>query len=300
MQCTQDYDHAKDYVRELIRRFGPKTYHDILSSMENEGFYQYAEQHLRGLIANGVICGGLLGGGKTHYRVKADIASDCQQPIPTSDHQESKLTEKDIQELVSGYAYVVGCFGPDSDEVRKFREANADDKDMVAYFDALDRVKRRFGGMGMDKPATIEQVAENAFRGAGERGLTFGQLNSILVSRGFQSQSNLDSNVIDVLHERGKVYADPQRPGRGGLGVWLWKGDPGPATAEQPAPKANNGPAVWDLVLADMAARDKLGEQRYGVRLQPHNGRDMLRDALEEAVDLVVYLRGAIYERDGK
>lgn len=58
--------------------------------------------------------------------------------------------------------------------------------------------------------------------------------------------------------------------------------------------------AVWDLVLADMAARDKLGKSRYGTRLHPHNGRDVLKDAYEEALDLAVYLRQALYERDGK
>jgi hypothetical protein len=59
-------------------------------------------------------------------------------------------------------------------------------------------------------------------------------------------------------------------------------------------------PASWALVLADMAARDKLGQRRYGRRLRPHNGRDTLRDAYEEALDLAVYLRTVIYERDGE
>lgn len=68
----------------------------------------------------------------------------------------------------------------------------------------------------------------------------------------------------------------------------------------QPPPKANDKPAVWDLVMFDMHDRDTLGRSRYGVRLQPHNGRDALRDAYEEALDLAVYLRQAIYERDGK
>jgi len=68
----------------------------------------------------------------------------------------------------------------------------------------------------------------------------------------------------------------------------------------QPKPTPNNNPAVWDLVLSDMAARDKLGQARYGTRLQPHNGRDTLKDAYEEALDLAVYLRAAIFERDGK
>ena len=66
----------------------------------------------------------------------------------------------------------------------------------------------------------------------------------------------------------------------------------------QPDPTPNALPAVWDLVRADMDARDRLGEQRYGVRLQPFNGRDALRDAYEESLDKVAYLRQAIYERD--
>jgi hypothetical protein len=70
--------------------------------------------------------------------------------------------------------------------------------------------------------------------------------------------------------------------------------------SEQPRPRQNNYPAVWDLVIRDMDARDIEGERKYGVRLQPHNGRNVLRDAYEEALDLCVYLRQAIYERDGK
>lgn len=68
----------------------------------------------------------------------------------------------------------------------------------------------------------------------------------------------------------------------------------------QPMPVRNDLPAVWDLVIEEMRQRDALGRQRYGTPLQPHNGRDSLRDALDEALDLVVYLRTAIYERDGK
>lgn len=69
---------------------------------------------------------------------------------------------------------------------------------------------------------------------------------------------------------------------------------------DQPAPLPNDQPAVWPLVMVDMASRDQLGRKRYGTPLQPHNGRDALRDAYEEALDLAVYLRTAIYERDGK
>lgn len=70
--------------------------------------------------------------------------------------------------------------------------------------------------------------------------------------------------------------------------------------SEQPAPLAYDPskPCVWDLVKADMEARDRVGRARYSVPLQPFNGRDPLRDAYEEALDQVVYLRQAIYERD--
>lgn len=56
--------------------------------------------------------------------------------------------------------------------------------------------------------------------------------------------------------------------------------------------------AIWELVLSDMIERDKKGQKLYGTRLLPFNGRDVLRDAYEEALDLAVYLRQAIYERD--
>lgn len=71
------------------------------------------------------------------------------------------------------------------------------------------------------------------------------------------------------------------------------------ASNVEPDPKRNNAPAVWDLVISDMQDRDNFGLQRYATRLQPHNGRDALKDAYQEALDLTVYLRQALYERDG-
>ncbi len=69
---------------------------------------------------------------------------------------------------------------------------------------------------------------------------------------------------------------------------------------KQPRPDRNTRPAVWDLVRQDIDDRDKFGEQKYGTRLQPHNGRDVLVDLYQELLDAVVYCRQAIYERDGK
>ncbi len=67
----------------------------------------------------------------------------------------------------------------------------------------------------------------------------------------------------------------------------------------QPRPVKNDHPAVWPIVVRDMKKRHAFGVKKYGVGLQPHNGRDALRDAYEEALDLCVYLRQAIFERDG-
>jgi hypothetical protein len=68
----------------------------------------------------------------------------------------------------------------------------------------------------------------------------------------------------------------------------------------QPPPQKNTEVAVWNIVIADMVRRDQQGREKYGTPLQPHNGRDALVDAYEEALDLCVYMRQAIYERDGK
>jgi hypothetical protein len=71
-------------------------------------------------------------------------------------------------------------------------------------------------------------------------------------------------------------------------------------TDPEPAPIQNAQPAVWDLVISDMVSRDNFGVAKYGMHLQPHNGRDPLIDAYQEALDLCVYLRQAIFERTGK
>lgn len=68
----------------------------------------------------------------------------------------------------------------------------------------------------------------------------------------------------------------------------------------QPNPLKNNNPEVYKLVTNDLEERYRIGLERYGVALQPFNGRDALIDAYEEAIDLVFYLRQAIYERDNK
>ena len=68
---------------------------------------------------------------------------------------------------------------------------------------------------------------------------------------------------------------------------------------DQPLPVANSQPDIQSQVIADIEARREIGIQRYGTALQPFNGRDALRDAYEEALDLAMYLRQIIAERDG-
>lgn len=77
-------------------------------------------------------------------------------------------------------------------------------------------------------------------------------------------------------------------------------GSPIPINQPQPAPKPSTEPAAWSLVMRDMADRDVIGTSKYGTRLKPGDGRDSLVDAYQEGLDMVVYLRKAIYERDGR
>ena len=56
---------------------------------------------------------------------------------------------------------------------------------------------------------------------------------------------------------------------------------------------------VLSLVMNDLSDRVDTGANEYGEPLTTHNGRDALRDAYEEALDLCLYLRQALEERDG-
>lgn len=51
------------------------------------------------------------------------------------------------------------------------------------------------------------------------------------------------------------------------------------------------------LVLKDMEERRLHGIEKYGLPVQPFNGRDPLVDAYQECLDLCVYLRRAVEER---
>lgn len=76
---------------------------------------------------------------------------------------------------------------------------------------------------------------------------------------------------------------------------------------DQPAPEPGET-EVWPLVIREAEAagavrvaglgreRDALGRKRYGTALQTFNGRDSLVDALQEGLDLLVYLRQYLEE----
>ena len=66
---------------------------------------------------------------------------------------------------------------------------------------------------------------------------------------------------------------------------------------DQIAPVANDRVFIQDLVIQDVETRKQFGIRKYNTALQAHNGRDMLLDAYEEALDLCIYLRGCLEER---
>lgn len=66
---------------------------------------------------------------------------------------------------------------------------------------------------------------------------------------------------------------------------------------DQQLPVVNDNLFVQDLVMQDIEERKALGIRKYGTALQANNGRNMLQDAYEEALDLCIYLRGALEEQ---
>lgn len=71
------------------------------------------------------------------------------------------------------------------------------------------------------------------------------------------------------------------------------------AVDNQPVPLQEPvGVDIGELVISDLRERIEYGRGKYGVSLHSHDGRDTLVDAFQEALDLVLYLRKAIVERD--
>lgn len=83
--------------------------------------------------------------------------------------------------------------------------------------------------------------------------------------------------------------------------------------APQPPPANTDGLACWTALIAEggfdswflelVQERDRMGRAKYGVPLVAWNGRDAVVDAMQEALDLVVYLQQALMrcpEPDGR
>lgn len=71
------------------------------------------------------------------------------------------------------------------------------------------------------------------------------------------------------------------------------------ASKPQPDPTPG-GRQVLEVVMDDFRERADSGREKYGTYLEAFNGRDPLWDAYQEAIDLAMYLRQAIMERDLK
>ena|SRR4028119_1917956 len=86
-----------------------------------------------------------------------------------------------------------------------------------------------------------------------------------------------------------------------------------PRPGDQQLPEKNDSPSIqslildemtrlgknsgfWKLIRTDIREREKIGVERYGTALQAHNGRDAIRDAYEEALDGLFYVRQALQE----
>lgn len=68
------------------------------------------------------------------------------------------------------------------------------------------------------------------------------------------------------------------------------------AATPEPPPRPGRAVVLDDLVAA-LRERSSFGERKYGTKLQTFNGRDAHLDALQELLDLFVYLHQAEMER---
>jgi hypothetical protein len=69
--------------------------------------------------------------------------------------------------------------------------------------------------------------------------------------------------------------------------------------SEQPMPtQSTASESVTDALIADLRLRQAKGIGTYGTSLMTFNGRDPIRDALEEVLDLAQYLKQIQMERD--
>lgn len=68
----------------------------------------------------------------------------------------------------------------------------------------------------------------------------------------------------------------------------------------EPDPEANESRPIAELVAEDLIERMKAGTRKYGTPLQAHNGRLAMRDAYQELMDLVCYVKQHLVEEDSE
>lgn len=68
------------------------------------------------------------------------------------------------------------------------------------------------------------------------------------------------------------------------------------ASRHEPPPVANDSPPIYQLVMADIETRALAGHVKYGMFLQPWNGRDALMDLYQELLDACCYIRQRMEE----
>lgn len=59
-------------------------------------------------------------------------------------------------------------------------------------------------------------------------------------------------------------------------------------------------PCIQDLVAEEMRVLKEDRRAKWGTVLYPNSGVDGLREAYEQAMDLAIYLRQVLYERDNR
>lgn len=117
------------------------------------------------------------------------------------------------------------------------------------------------------------------------------------------AQRDLGVEGEDYIIDSPKPNPERDRPSREEIQAALEEGrDRVPERAnrpgDQPLPTTNDQAYIQDLVIADIEERRQVGIRRYGTALQPFNNRDAFRDAYEEILDLLLYVRQVRVERD--
>ena len=106
----------------------------------------------------------------------------------------------------------------------------------------------------------------------------------------------LEAYLVQRVLKAGSVSALTSEEARH-IQMCIDNGGWSPAGIHQPSPQPGEH-VVLTHVLADIRERAEAGKLKYGCYLQTHNGRDALMDAYQEAIDLVMYLRQVILERE--